>query len=51
QRPDLIRLNLVIEGQGKAWLRGVELLANPLPDAMKNPDADAGRVPLSPPRR
>ena len=51
QRPDLIRLNLVIEGRGTALIREIEVLANPLPDAIKTPEADAGRVPLSPPRR
>jgi len=35
QRPDLIKLNLVIEGKGTVWLRDIELLASPLPDAMK----------------
>jgi hypothetical protein len=37
QRPDLIRLNLVIEGKGTVWLRNIELLANTLP----NPPAGA----------
>jgi hypothetical protein len=30
QRPDLIKLNLVIEGTGKVWLRDVELLKTPM---------------------
>jgi hypothetical protein len=30
QKPDLIKLNLVIEGTGKVWLRHVELLQTPL---------------------
>ena len=30
QRPDLIRLNLAIEGSGTAWLRDVTLLQTPL---------------------
>jgi hypothetical protein len=30
QKPDLIRLNLVIEGGGKVWLRRLELLTTPL---------------------
>jgi hypothetical protein len=30
QQPDLIKLNLVIEGRGKVWMRDVELLATPL---------------------
>jgi hypothetical protein len=27
QRPDLVRLNLVVEGAGKVWIRDVELRA------------------------
>ena len=30
QRPDLIKLNLVVEGKGKVWVRDVELLKTPL---------------------
>lgn len=30
QRPDLIRLNLVVEGHGKIWVKDVELLKMPL---------------------
>jgi hypothetical protein len=30
QKPDLIRLNVVVEGQGTVWLRDVELLKTPL---------------------
>jgi len=30
QRPDLIKLNLVVEGRGKVWLRDVHLLKTPL---------------------
>ena len=30
QRPDLIKLNLVVEGRGKVWLRDVQLLKTPL---------------------
>ena len=30
QRPDLIKLNLVVEGRGKVWLRDVELLKTPM---------------------
>ena len=30
QRPDLIKLNLVIEGRGKVWLRDVQLLKTPM---------------------
>jgi hypothetical protein len=30
QRPDLIKLNLAIEGSGKVWIRDVELLKTPL---------------------
>jgi hypothetical protein len=30
QRPDLIKLNLVIEGRGKVWIKNVELLKTPL---------------------
>jgi len=31
ERPDLIRLNLVIKGTGKAWIKDVEILKGPLP--------------------
>ncbi len=30
QRPDLINLNLVIEGRGKVWLKDVQLLKTPM---------------------
>jgi hypothetical protein len=30
QKPDLVKLNLVIEGGGKVWLRRLELLSAPL---------------------
>lgn len=30
QRPDLLKLNLVIEGQGTVWLRNLELYKTPL---------------------
>ena len=30
QRPDLIKLNLVIEGRGKVWLRDIQLLKTPM---------------------
>lgn len=30
QRPDLIKLNLVVEGAGMVWVSGVELLRTPL---------------------
>ena len=30
QRPDLIRLNLAVEGAGTIWLRNIELLKTPL---------------------
>lgn len=30
QRPDLIKLNLVVEGYGKIWIKDVELLKTPL---------------------
>jgi hypothetical protein len=29
QRPDLIKLNLAIEGQGRVWIKDVELLKTP----------------------
>jgi hypothetical protein len=29
QRPDLVKLNLVVEGRGKVWIRDVELLRMP----------------------
>ena len=30
QRPDLIKLNLVVEGAGKIWMKEIELLKTPL---------------------
>lgn len=30
QRPDLIKLNVVIEGRGKVWVKDVQLLRTPL---------------------
>src|SRR5437867_11749774 len=30
QRPDLIKLNVVVEGRGKVWLRDVQLLKTPM---------------------
>jgi hypothetical protein len=30
QKPDLIKLNVVVEGPGRVWLRNVELLKTPL---------------------
>ena len=30
QKPDLIKLNLVVEGRGKVWLSDVELLKTPM---------------------
>ena len=30
QRPDLIKLNIVIEGKGKVWIKDIELLKTPL---------------------
>lgn len=30
QKPDLIKLNVVVEGPGRAWLRNLELLKTPL---------------------
>jgi len=30
QKPDLIKLNLVVEGQGRVWLKAAELLKTPL---------------------
>jgi hypothetical protein len=30
QKPDLIKLNLVVEGTGKVWLRNLQLLQTPL---------------------
>ena len=30
QKPDLIKLNVVVEGQGTVWVRDVELLKTPL---------------------
>jgi hypothetical protein len=30
QRPDLVKLNLVVEGRGKVWIKDIELLRTPL---------------------
>jgi hypothetical protein len=30
QRADLVKLNLVIEGKGKVWIKDIELLRTPL---------------------
>jgi hypothetical protein len=30
QRPDLIKLNLAVEGAGTVWIKDVELLQTPL---------------------
>ena len=30
EKPDLIKLNLVVEGKGKVWLKDIELLKTPL---------------------
>jgi hypothetical protein len=32
ERPDLIKLNVVIEGKGTLWIKDVELLKGPLPN-------------------
>jgi hypothetical protein len=32
EKPDLIKLNLVVKGSGKVWIKDVELLKGPLPD-------------------
>ncbi len=31
QKPDLIKLNIVVKGAGKVWVKDVELLKGPLP--------------------
>jgi hypothetical protein len=31
EKPDLIKLNLVVKGAGKVWVKDVELLKSPLP--------------------
>ena len=31
EKPDLIKLNLVVKGAGKVWVKNVELLKGPLP--------------------
>ena len=31
EKPDLIKLNLVVKGAGKVWIKDVELLKGPLP--------------------
>lgn len=31
EKPDLIKLNLVIKGTGKVWIKDIELLKGPLP--------------------
>jgi len=33
EKPDLIKLNLVVKGAGKVWVRDVQLLKSPLPAA------------------
>ena len=38
QRPDLIKLNLVIEGKGTVWIKDIELLKSPLPDQAEAAD-------------
>jgi hypothetical protein len=30
QRPDLIKLNVLVEGRGKVWLRDIQLLKTPM---------------------
>jgi hypothetical protein len=30
QKPDLIKLNLIVEGRGKIWLRDVQLFKTPM---------------------
>ena len=30
QKPDLIKLNLVVEGKGRIWLKDIEVLKTPL---------------------
>jgi len=29
QRPDLLKLNLAVEGRGKVWIKDIELLKTP----------------------
>ena len=31
EKPDLIKVNVVVKGAGKVWVKGVELLKSPLP--------------------
>ena len=38
EKPDLVKLNLVVKGTGKIWIKDVELLKGPLP-----PGASAGK--------
>lgn len=33
EKPDLIKLNLVVKGTGKIWIKDVEVLTGPLPKA------------------
>jgi len=35
ERPDLIKLNLVLKGAGKVWIKDVQLLKGPLPSPEK----------------
>jgi hypothetical protein len=35
ERPDLIKLNLVVEGTGTVWIKDIELRKEPLPPVMK----------------
>lgn len=65
QRPDLLKLNVVLEGRGTVWVRDVEVLRAPLPQAglsrfwnallneERNPSAleNPNVEPTAPPRR
>jgi Protein kinase domain len=40
QSPDLVKLYVAIEGKGTVWIKDVEFLKRPLPEALAQPAAD-----------
>jgi hypothetical protein len=40
ERPDLIKLNLVIEGSGTLWIKDIKLRKEPLPQGIKSNAVD-----------
>jgi serine/threonine protein kinase len=47
ERPDLVKLNVVVEGHGTLWIKNVELLKGPLPAPQAHMAADASRGPTA----